>query len=744
MGLIPPLVASSLGLLLAPAAWAGPPPLPEGEPTPAPADAAPADAAPAEPAPTDAAPADPPPADTGASLSGSADLSAEIGESGLSGDADGEAAGDRKRGRRGKRGKDDAAAEGETDDPGMVRGRREPLMNTNRGAAGLFTTVLPDVGGKYTFRFKLHTDFFRREGFIYEGQAGPDQHARVRGGVALAFSPFEWGEVFLSINSQANRNAREQQGRQDAEAIFALGDVDFGIKGAYRLKNKGIGFGGQVGVGLLSGSERLLTSGASVWFDGLFAVDVRYLTKKHFPFRFTTNIGWMYDASLKIAPFGRISDDVSREVTRFSLGANHSRVRMKYAVDFPIRLGKERQLGIDPIIEWSWDVSTQNESEAFGRDDAVASPLPRGSQWLTLGVRANVVAGLHLDLAADIGMVSPSFEFGPPVPPWQVMMGLGWSFDPTPVVKEVEVPGPPAAPEVAPAPIEGRIVGQVLDPAGAPIPDARIVFPGLTTTALLTDGSGAFTSFRFPAGQVPVQVVLEGQVVAESTAEIANGQDTSLTIQLETLPAPPQGVVQGAVTDAAGGAVQFSMRVSGQGIDQTFDSTPGGLIALQLPAGEYSGAITAAGFKPKTTNFTVPAGGELSLSETLEADKPPETPKVSGSKKGIKLKGGIRYDGDSVSSRSHDGLDQLAAFLNARPEFKLIQINVHTDDQGSPGRRSQDRADSVKDYLVSKGVSSSRIVAKGHGDSSPVAVNLTAAGRAKNNRTSISVKDYGK
>lgn len=747
MGRIPPLVASSLGLLFAPAAWAGPPALPEGDPASAPAEPAPAtaptEAAPAETAPAEPAPTDPAPAEVGGSVSGGADLSAEIGDSGLSGDAAAEGEGEGRRGRRGRKGGGDEAA-ADTSDPGIVRGRREPLMNTNRGAAGLFTTTLPDVGGKYTFRFKLHTDFFRREGFIYVGSAGPDQHSRVRGGVAMSFSPFEWGEVFMSVNSQANRNAREQRGRQDAEAIFALGDVDFGIKGAYRLKKYGIGVGGQVGVGLLSGSDRLLTSGVNVWFDGLFALDVRYLTKKQFPFRFTTNIGWMYDSSLKIAPFGRISDDVSREVTRFSLGANHSRLRMKYAVDFPIRLGKERQFGIDPIIEWNWDLSTQEESAAFGREDAVPSPLPRSSQWLTLGVRANVIAGLHLEAAADIGLVSPSFEFGPPVPPWQIMLGLGWSFDPTPVVKEVEVEKEAPPPPPAPAPVEGRIVGQVVDPSGAPIPEARVLFPGVAANAILTDANGSFTSYRFPAGQVPVQVILEGQVVAESTAEVSSGQDTSLTIQLQSMPAPPTGIVQGAVTDASGAAVQFSMRVVGQGVDQSFDSTPGGLIALQLAAGQYQGTITAAGFKTKTTTFTVTAGSELQLSETVEADKPPETPKISGSKKGIRVKGGIKYSGESVSSKSHDELDQLAAFLNARPEFKLIQINVHTDNEGNPGRRSQERAEAVKDYLVSKGVSSTRIIAKGHGDSQPIAVNLTPQGRAKNNRTSISVKDYGK
>lgn len=766
MGLIPPLVASSFGLLLSPTVWAGPPALPQGDPEPAPADAPATDAGAAVDPAADpaAAPATDPavdpaadpatdPATAGgvdaggdASFDASVDFSAEADDAGLLGGGEADSSGDRKdrkgrRGRRGRKDKDEAAADA-SDDPGMVKGRREPLMNTNRGAAGLLTTTLPDVGGKYSFRFKLHTDFFRKERFIYVGQNGADQHARVRGGVALSFSPFEWGELFMSVNSQANRNTRDQPGRQDATAQFALGDVDFGIKGAYRLKKYGIGLGGQVGVGLLSGSERLLTSGVNVWFDGLFAVDVRYLTPKQFPFRFTTNIGWIYDSSLGIAPFGRIEDDVSREVTRFALGANHNRLRMRYAVDFPVRLGKERGFGLDPIVEWSWDLSTQRESIAFGRDDAEPSPLPRSSQWVTVGLRANPVSGLQLEAAADIGLVSPNYEFGPPVPPWQIMLGLGWSFDPTPVVKEVEVPvdAPPPPPE--PKIAEGRIIGQVLDPAGAPIANARVQFPGLTTTAVLTDASGNFTSFRFPAGQVAVEVVLDGTVVASGTAEVLDGQDASLQMQVQAMPAPPTGIVQGSITDAQGAPVQFSMRVVGQGVDQSFDSTPGGLIALKLDVGSYVGTVTAAGYKTKDVRFTV-TEGEITVSDTLELDKPPETPNVRGSKRGISLRKRIRYQGDGLSPKSDAILDELAVFLNAHPEFKKIQINVHTDDRGNPRSRSQARADAVRTYLVGKGVSPARIVAKGHGDSKPVAVNLTAAGRAKNNRTSISVKDHG-
>lgn len=290
--------------------------------------------------------------------------------------------------------------------------------------------------------------------------------------------------------------------------------------------------------------------------------------------------------------------------------------------------------------------------------------------------------------------------------------------------------------------LKGRIAGRVLGPDGVPIPNALILFPGLTTTAVLTDEEGTFMSFRFPEGQVAIQVIINEQIVAETTVEIKNNENTLVTIPLEATPTPPTSVVQGAVTNQKGEPVQFSMRVIGQGVDQSFDSTPGGLIALELYEGDYKATITANGYKSKTIKFSVPKDGEIQISETLELGKPSDTPNVTGSSRGIKLLRPIRYDGNDVAQKSHAILDELALFLNSHPEFKLIQINVHTDDHGNPQARTEARAEAVKFYLVSKGVSPARIKPKGWGDKKPIAANLTAAGRAKNNRTSISVSDY--
>src|SRR5690606_14092725 len=160
-------------------------------------------------------------------------------------------------------------------------------------------------------------------------------------------------------HSQASRNARNQPGRQDPVNQFALGDLDLGVKGAHRFVRGGaIGLGGQMGLGLLSGTSRLLTDKVNFNIDALFTVDVRYLTKRRVPVRFRTIIRCILDNSSNLIDFELFTALTRREVTRFALGVAPSRVRMRYGFDFPLRLGKDKQFGLDPIVELAWDVAT--------------------------------------------------------------------------------------------------------------------------------------------------------------------------------------------------------------------------------------------------------------------------------------------------------------------------------------------------------------------------------------------------
>ena len=86
-------------------------------------------------------------------------------------------------------------------------------------------------------------------------------------------------------------------------------------------------------------------------------------------------------------------------------------------------------------------------------------------------------------------------------------------------------------------------------------------------------------------------------------------------------------------------------------------------------------------------------------------------------------------------------LDELVANLNGLNLEVIIAVG-HTDSVGSVAynqKLSVRRAESVKAYLVSKGVEANRVYTEGKGKSQPVADNKTAAGRAKNRRVEIEV-----
>jgi outer membrane protein OmpA-like peptidoglycan-associated protein len=91
----------------------------------------------------------------------------------------------------------------------------------------------------------------------------------------------------------------------------------------------------------------------------------------------------------------------------------------------------------------------------------------------------------------------------------------------------------------------------------------------------------------------------------------------------------------------------------------------------------------------------------------------------------------------SLKEESLVDLDQLSAWLTQHPEIR-IRITGHTDSTGDAAYNlslSEDRAKSVTDYLVSKGIAPSRLMYEGKGAEEPLESNSTEAGRQKNRRT---------
>ncbi len=97
----------------------------------------------------------------------------------------------------------------------------------------------------------------------------------------------------------------------------------------------------------------------------------------------------------------------------------------------------------------------------------------------------------------------------------------------------------------------------------------------------------------------------------------------------------------------------------------------------------------------------------------------------------------------TIKPQMRSVLDPFANTLRDDPNARLTIIG-HTDSTGSPSINdplSVNRAQSVRDYLGGRGVAASRIEISGRGEREPVADNNSEAGRAKNRRVEIYLRD---
>lgn len=102
----------------------------------------------------------------------------------------------------------------------------------------------------------------------------------------------------------------------------------------------------------------------------------------------------------------------------------------------------------------------------------------------------------------------------------------------------------------------------------------------------------------------------------------------------------------------------------------------------------------------------------------------------------------IEFDNNKADIRPvyHDRMAEAAAFIAKYPAPQIL-IAGHTDSSGSDAynqKLSERRAANVRQYLIDNfGIKSDKLVAKGYGESQPIASNETAAGRQKNRRVEV-------
>jgi len=125
-------------------------------------------------------------------------------------------------------------------------------------------------------------------------------------------------------------------------------------------------------------------------------------------------------------------------------------------------------------------------------------------------------------------------------------------------------------------------------------------------------------------------------------------------------------------------------------------------------------------------------------------DKCPDTPRgVNVNSVGCWVIKGLKFDTDKWDIKKiYSGLlDNAVRVLKANPTLK-IEVHGHTDNIGTDEynqKLSEKRAQAVKERLVSRGISASRLTTRGLGKLDPVASNATPEGRAQNRRVEFNV-----
>ncbi len=111
----------------------------------------------------------------------------------------------------------------------------------------------------------------------------------------------------------------------------------------------------------------------------------------------------------------------------------------------------------------------------------------------------------------------------------------------------------------------------------------------------------------------------------------------------------------------------------------------------------------------------------------------------------VQIPNDISFDINSaaIKPQLRGVLDPFAASVRDDPNVRLVIVG-HTDSTGSTAINnplSMERASSVRDYLAARGVSPQRVEVAGRGDREPIADNHHEAGRAKNRRVEIFLRE---
>jgi OOP family OmpA-OmpF porin len=278
--------------------------------------------------------------------------------------------------------------------------------------------------------------------------------------------------------------------------------------------------------------------------------------------------------------------------------------------------------------------------------------------------------------------------------------------------------------------------------------DARLVGTPITLT------SPTAPEFKVLSGTAPVRIEVpaESPWLAEARSSCLVGSaeavavdsptDTPIVVRVKPVHDSPVHI---EVHDA-GGAWVDSTSISWVSAIQecvpkgtTFD---GGSLDLEVGSGEHQLLVESPGYGTQRVSVRATPGLQTHVEILLD------TTRLRVEDDAIVVLERVYFDTDrsTIRATSYPLLNEMAALLLANPNLGALEIGGHTDNTGRAAHNqelSEERAASVRAYLIHQRVPPARLKATGYGESRPIDDNNTEAGKEKNRRVEFRRLDTG-
>jgi OOP family OmpA-OmpF porin len=269
----------------------------------------------------------------------------------------------------------------------------------------------------------------------------------------------------------------------------------------------------------------------------------------------------------------------------------------------------------------------------------------------------------------------------------------------------------------------------VVNQDGQPVTDATVTMGGQVYTL---DGQGhARIADAIPGTDVAGSVAHPWYAVTDiPTTKLPPG-DSALTVTLMYLP----GKVRVITKSNSGAILDARVRFDGPEPKDPVAVGDDGQEVFELRPGQWRLLVSADAFGTERRDLEIKPG-ETSLV-VIEVVLYPAKAEIKATEIKILDQVHFDFDKDTIMADSFPLLVEVANILLDHPEVAKIEVQGHTDSKGNDAYNlelSQRRVDTVRQFLIDKGVAAERLVAVGYGETLPIAPNTNEKGRAANRR----------